>query len=361
MRGTDVASGWSLFSFLSAEQVCLLFPERTTAFPLVFSGKAKHAAETSSIETGREACAEASFRARAHAGPGAVGRRHQGAGPPNKAARRRSKEGSREVARQEEAKEEEAQAPFSLVIVVVVRRPSRPHRRPSESSESSSSSGSSSSSSSPSPRRRKKKSSRARSAPAAAPRKWRSSAFEHQYRANSAVADRLRRAKKQVKRGRRKKAVEQMEKGENLLESRQEWLAIADSHGVEVANAFEEGGELLGIVSSSQKSKRLSAAVQSVKAVGQRFRRGTPSRMGGGGGASNKPSSVPSQHYSQFSPQFPVANTPQFPPVSQSIQSPTLQGNKPIRTCFRCGEPGHYVSVCSKPAANITPRPGPAN
>ena len=90
-----------------------------------------------------------------------------------------------------------------------------------------------------------------------ASRKWKTRSYEVQHELNAALLDTLRETRKSLKKLRgSRRAARRIKQGESLLSARQEWLAVADSHGHEAASWFQEGGEMLEIVSSSSKCKK---------------------------------------------------------------------------------------------------------
>ena len=169
------------------------------------------------------------------------------------------------------------------------RSPSSSSSSPSSSSSSRSTSSASSASRSPSPRSRRSRSKKFKkskssgrkarrhrhrsSATSTGPSKWRNVAYEHQHAVNARLHERVEKVRRALKSDRLRSATKNLKKGEDILEDRQEWLTVADTHGVEVANKFVEGGGILSIVTSAEKSKRLNAAVQSV-AMQRPFRGG---------------------------------------------------------------------------------------
>ena len=122
---------------------------------------------------------------------------------------------------------------------------------------------------------------------------------------------------------------------------RQEWLAVADTHGHEAASKYQEGGgEMLDIVSSSSKCKKLMAAIQSTATNGrpvsscQPFRPSAP--------ATNTKS------WGTFSSNVPVT------PAHGSTQGSTVFQRTPRPVCHRCGSADHFVKFC--PQQNV-PQP----
>eukprot|EP00117_Sycon_ciliatum_P046989 scpid45287/ scgid33605/ len=238
------------------------------------------------------------------------------------------------------------------------RSPSSSSSSPSSSSSRSSSSASSASRS-PSPRSRRSRSKKSKkskssgrkarrhrhhsSATSTGPSKWRNVAYEHQHSVNARLQERLEKVRRALKSDRLRSATKNLKKGEDILEDRQEWLAVADTHGVEVANKFVEGGGILSIVTSAEKSKRLNAAVQSV-AMQRPFRGGIPSRFGRGGVVTPKAAARGAEQ----PPQQQSPSGPSEAPRTQPGRNPIQPGPK---VCFRCGEPGHFINFCQKPAA----------
>lgn len=160
-------------------------------------------------------------------------------------------------------------------------------------------------------------------------RRWKTRSYEVQHELNAALLSTLRKTRKSLKRlkgGRR--AAKRVKEGESLLSARQEWLAVADTHGHEAASKFQEGGEMLDIVSSSSKCKKLMAAIQSTKQkhvqLGrQPFRSGAPANSGKSWGTN-----IISQ------------------PVTPSM--PAVRHARPV--CHRCGSPDHFVKFCPQQA-----------
>ena len=238
---------------------------------------------------------------------------------------------------------------------------SSPSSSPSSSSSSRSSSSASSASRSPSPRSRRSRSKKFKkskspgkkarrhrhrsSTTSTGPSKWRSVAYEHQHAVNAPLQECLENVRRALKSDRLRSATKNLKKGEDILEERQEWLAVADTHGVEVANKFVEGGGILSIVTSAEKSKRLNAAVQSV-AMQRPFRGGggIPSRFGRGGVVIPKAAARGAEQ----PPQQQSPSGPSEAPRTQPGKNPIQPGPK---VCFRCGEPGHFINFCQKPAA----------
>ena len=205
-------------------------------------------------------------------------------------------------------------------------------RSPSPSSSSQSDSGDSSSSESSSPerrtRRKRRHSSSSRSS--SAKRQWKNMSYGHQYETNTKVLRVMAKVKKC--RGDKKKVMKMIKKGERILNARQEWLMIAEFYGSNAASHYEEGGELLQLVSSPGKKRRLMAALQ---ADGARARLAEPK---------TKNSTVPS---SQFSYQ---TSGPTFSAVSSaaggaSASVPPAAGSR-SGACHLCGQYGHYIRCC---------------
>ena len=155
-------------------------------------------------------------------------------------------------------------------------------------------------------------------------KRWKNPSYERQYQVNAAALRQIRKAQRQLKRKSYRSARSKLDKGEKMLADRQEWLVIADTHGNETASNFAEGGEMLEIVGSSEKRRRLMAAIQGSKPSGrtqfpagtQPFRARTPSQGSKGWGAA---------------------------PNAQTASAARSRG-----VCHNCGEPGHYVKFCPK-------------
>ena len=88
-------------------------------------------------------------------------------------------------------------------------------------------------------------------------------------------------------------------------------------------------GELLNMVSSAPKSKRLAAADQSASGEGG----GHPFQYGMGGDAGSKPMSFSSTHVT---------------PTQRAPQPLRPHTDNSVKVCFRCGEPEYFVNFHPK-------------
>eukprot|EP00117_Sycon_ciliatum_P006620 scpid78546/ scgid10086/ len=186
------------------------------------------------------------------------------------------------------------------------------------SSSSSSSSSSESRSRSRSPRQKRK---------SGAPTElnWKTTSYAKQFALNEELLDIIASMKSKSKRKRRRAA----KKGERVLRERQEWLVVAENHGHQVATAFQGGNLLMDLVTGSKKQKRLQAAIQAEgvkkKAAGGVRSLGSVDanvQAGQGMGIPPRPHPGPIQH---------------------------MPGNfRPPPVCHRCGQPGHFVRVCTQ-------------
>ena len=187
-------------------------------------------------------------------------------------------------------------------------------RSRSSSPSSSSRSSSSDSSSSPERRRRSKRRRSSSGNRSSSKKQWKNPSYGHQYAVNRKVLKLIGKARKTSS---RQKAKTSMLKGERVLKERQEWLMIAEHYGANAASHYEEGGELLELVSSSGKKKRLMAALQ---AEGTRVRLAEQTRQ--------KP---------QPSDSHAVQSMP------ANFSSSVAQKNK---ACHLCGQVGHFIRFC---------------
>ena len=163
-----------------------------------------------------------------------------------------------------------------------------------------------------------------------ATRKWRNAAYQHQHTTNSEIAKCLRNARKALKRKDVRQARRDVEKGEQLMEARQEWLVVADYHGYEAANRFAGVGDLAGVMSSPSKRKRLDLALAGSK---QPFRASTPG-FGLPGRASRAATGGITHAQSN--------NT-----RKESVWFERRQHNPEI-VCLRCGKKGHIARTCTE-------------
>jgi len=154
----------------------------------------------------------------------------------------------------------------------------------------------------------------------------------------------MRKARRQ---GVTKKAERTLRKGEQQLGERQEWLRIADMYGHDVASAFEEGDQVLE-GASGKKRKRLMAAVEAKKlrAAQQPFRGRS---MGQGPRHWSTSISAQQQQISSALEPTPPAGTGLSARMPQQGLGPKPPGQRGGH-CFRCGQPGHYVRFCPRPA-----------
>lgn len=218
----------------------------------------------------------------------------------------------------------------------------------SSSASDSSDSSTSSSSSSDSEREGRRKSSKrkkhqkaVRSSRATGSRSWSHQTYQHQHEVNRKALRCMSKASKAKSSSDRK---HYLKKGKQLLESRQEWLCVADRYGSGAATRYEEGGEWADMFGETEKRRRLMAAIQPSQGPAQ-----------SSVSASKKLSSVPAA----VQPQLPFRH--QTPgsgstwggqkPLSHaqgfSSGSPQLQP-KSSGACHRCGEIGHYIKFCPK-------------
>ena len=127
-----------------------------------------------------------------------------------------------------------------------------------------------------------------------------------------------------------KKATKEIEKGENILEERKEWLLVADFHGYDVANRFSGMGELVEEIASTEKRERLEIALSGANK--RPFLPGTPAagHLGGAGRPSMQTPSIV-QHKG-----------------SGSSSTPS-EGHRKDIVCLRCRKQGHIARFCTEP------------
>jgi len=214
-----------------------------------------------------------------------------------------------------------------------------PDSESSSSSSSESSSESSSSSSDDSGRSSKKSKSKRRkykkSRPVASQRTWTHSTYQHQYDVNKRVLKLISKASKAKSSKDRRR---HLSKGKGLVESRQEWLCVADRYGSGAASRYEEGGEWTEMFGESEKRRRLMAAIQPASSQG----------------AVKKANSAPAAAQTQLPfPQRAPGSGSAWGGIKPSVPqgptgaSPQLQ-SRSAGACHRCGEIGHFIKFCPK-------------
>ena len=198
----------------------------------------------------------------------------------------------------------------------------------SSSTESSDSdSGSSSEGRTGSKKKKKKHTKRASySVPA---KKWKTTSYEVQHSLNATTMRTMKKARRHLEKEKSKqskKMAKQLQKGEQALQCRQEWLVIADAHGHETATKFQEEGEMGDIVASSGKRRKLMAAIQVVGSAVKRqpFRSRTPANAARGWGAA-------------------VSGTQS---VAQAQEAKSNKAGPRRLLCYGCGSPDHIKRFC---------------
>ena len=134
-----------------------------------------------------------------------------------------------------------------------------------------------------------------------------------------------------------------MEKLQEAIHSRVEWLAVADRHGHQAATTFVEGDEILDLVSSPKRKRKLQAAID--LAGKKPFRSGTQaSKPRAWSAAASGPTAVSAAAAGGATSATSVAQ-----PVPPS--GPATRGSA-AAVCHYCGEAGHFIRLCPKKGAN---------